>query len=56
MVSRCMGVVIEVRSVRNFVRLAALWTGLGERVKKVVTRVLVRRMEVENQKSKIENR
>ena len=27
-----------------------------ERVKKVVTRVLVRRLEVENRKSKIENR
>ena len=56
MVSRCMGVVIEVGSMRNFARLAALWTGLGERVKKVVTRVLVRRLEVENRKSKIENR
>ena len=56
MMSRCMGVVIEVGSVRNFARLAALRTGLGERVKKVVTRVLVRRLEVENRKSKIENR
>ena len=49
-----MGVVIEVGSVQNFARLAALRTGLGERVKKVVTRVLVRRLEVENRK--IENR
>ena len=30
--------------------------GLGVQVKKVVTRALVRRLEVENRKSKIENR